>query len=367
MPVPDLQTSPLNDGQSVTDSTDWQNVTSWANGSGILSGCVVSALGTPAMFVQVTSGSISSLGQQYAVTAGSVTINTASSTDRRDIIIATPTAPGAATLSIQQGTPCGTAGWTRNTFPGLPPVKPSLPGNAVFLGEVYVAAGALSIVNGNILPSVTIDQPVQAIQGLSGNITLYSPNSSVTITTSGASVGLTAIGGGGGGSVSSVFGRTGIITAQSSDYSSFYDANGNAATASVTVLAATLHLTGGSVTGPISMQTNAITGITQESNVVNLPSVSAGAVTVLAAANRQSQFTVTATTAITMSTTGFALGLIALVTIFDAGSAETLTWVNTENSTTSVPLISKGSTTSPTYVLFRANATTTKWACLAVS
>lgn len=366
MPIPDLQTNPTNDGQSVSDSTDWANVATGLSGSGILTGCVVSAFATPGMGVQITSGSIAAAGTQYGLTAASLTVQPASTTDRRDIVVAFPSG-FTANATVVEGTPCGTAGWTRNTFPGLPPVKPALAGGAIYLGEIYVPAGALSIVNGNILPSVTIDQPVQAIQGLSGNITLYSPNSSVTITTSGASVGLTAIGGGGGGSVSSVFGRTGIITAQSSDYSSFYDANGNAATASVAVLASSLQKTGGSVTGPISMQTNAITGITQESNVVNLPSVSAGAVTVLAAANRQSQFTVTATTAITMSTTGFALGLIALVTIFDAGSAETLTWVNTENSTTSVPLISKGSTTSPTYVLFRANATTTKWACLAVS
>lgn len=101
---------------------------------------------------------------------------------------------------------------------------------------------------------------------------------------------------------------------------------------------------------------------------VNVPTVTAGAVTVLAAANRTSNVVVSATTAITMSTTGAVDGMVALVRITDAGTGETLTWVNTENSANAtVPGTSPGSATSPTTAGFQYNGGTSKWRCLGVS
>lgn len=54
------------------------------------------------------------------------------------------------------------------------------------------------------------------------------------------------------------------------------------------------------------------------------------------------------------------------VRIYDfSGVAESVTWVNTENSTTTVPATSNGSTTLPLSVLFQYNAATSKWRCVA--
>lgn len=97
----------------------------------------------------------------------------------------------------------------------------------------------------------------------------------------------------------------------------------------------------------------------------NTPSVSAGAVTI-PIAPRVNNITVIATTAITITTTSATDGQLLEVRIVDAGTPETLSWVNTENSTVAVPLISPGSATLPTSVLFQFNGSTTKWRCLTV-
>jgi hypothetical protein len=62
----------------------------------------------------------------------------------------------------------------------------------------------------------------------------------------------TAWGSPGGGAVSSVFSRTGAVTAQSGDYSSFYDAAGAASTAQSNAQAASLPRSGGTPTGELS-------------------------------------------------------------------------------------------------------------------
>lgn len=58
-----------------------------------------------------------------------------------------------------------------------------------------------------------------------------------------------------------------------------------------------------------------------------------------------------------------------IVRIYDfSAAAESITWVNTENSeNVSVPGTSRGSTTSPLCVGFQWNATTSKWECVAVA
>jgi hypothetical protein len=101
---------------------------------------------------------------------------------------------------------------------------------------------------------------------------------------------------------------------------------------------------------------------------VATPTVSAGAVTILAAANRINNITVSATTAITLSTTGAFDGCLSEVRILDGGTGETLSWVNTENSSSGVaPLSSGASTTLPISALFQYNGATSLWRCLGVS
>lgn len=75
-----------------------------------------------------------------------------------------------------------------------------------------------------------------------------------------------------------------------------------------------------------------------------------------------------ATLTITMTTTSAVDGQMTIVRILDASAvAQTITWVNTENSTISAPTTSNGSTTLPLTVGFMYNSATSKWRCLASS
>jgi len=104
--------------------------------------------------------------------------------------------------------------------------------------------------------------------------------------------------------------------------------------------------------------------------ILNTPatiSVSSNAGTVTRA-NRINNFTNSsaATMTITMSTTSATDGDMVIVVILDASAAaQTITWVNTENSTVSVPTTSNGSTTLPLTVGFKWNSATSKWRCIA--
>lgn len=81
--------------------------------------------------------------------------------------------------------------------------------------------------------------------------------------------------------------------------------------------------------------------------------------------------TVTNNSAATLTvtlTTGATDGQLTLVRVLDFSAAvQTINWVNTENSNTSVPITSNGSTTLPVTVGFQYNGNTSKWRCLATS
>lgn len=67
---------------------------------------------------------------------------------------------------------------------------------------------------------------------------------------------------------------------------------------------------------------------------------------------------------ITISTTGAADGQEKVVRIYDYSAvAQTISWMNTENSGITVPATSNGSTTLPLEVTFRYNGSTSKWRC----
>lgn len=71
---------------------------------------------------------------------------------------------------------------------------------------------------------------------------------------------------------------------------------------------------------------------------------------------------------ITLAVTSAVDGQFKEIRIYDfSGVAQGITWVNTENSTVSVPATSNGSTTLPLSVLFQYNGATSKWRCLAVA
>lgn len=73
-----------------------------------------------------------------------------------------------------------------------------------------------------------------------------------------------------------------------------------------------------------------------------------------------------ATLTITLTTTSAVDGQLQLIRILDASAvAQTITWVNTENSTVTAPTTSNGSTTLPLTVGFQYNSATSKWRCIA--
>lgn len=75
-----------------------------------------------------------------------------------------------------------------------------------------------------------------------------------------------------------------------------------------------------------------------------------------------------ATLTITMATASAVDGQLAMVRVLDfSAAAQTLTWVNTENSLVSVPATSNGSTTLPSTVGFQFNGSTSKWRCIAAA
>jgi len=75
-----------------------------------------------------------------------------------------------------------------------------------------------------------------------------------------------------------------------------------------------------------------------------------------------------ATLTITIATAGAVDGQQVLVRVLDFSAvAQTITWVNTENSQTSAPTTSNGSTTLPLTVGFQFNGNTSKWRCIGVA
>lgn len=75
-----------------------------------------------------------------------------------------------------------------------------------------------------------------------------------------------------------------------------------------------------------------------------------------------------ATLTITLTTSGASDGQLLMVRVYDFSAvSQTLAWVNTENSTSSVPLASNGSTTLPLTAGFQFNGATSKWRCVAAA
>jgi hypothetical protein len=73
-----------------------------------------------------------------------------------------------------------------------------------------------------------------------------------------------------------------------------------------------------------------------------------------------------ATMNITLATASAVDGQMSIVRIYDFSSAaQNISWVNTENSTVTVPATSNGSTTLPLTVGFMYNSQTSKWRCIA--
>lgn len=125
--VPDNDVAASADPQSGLYSTDFAIVANGIAGIGVVSGCAVTAQGSPDMTVAVASGyiSIDSAGTQVAVSSGNVTITTAHATlPRLDLVSVSST----GTKTVTAGTAATHA------------KPPDLPAGNVGLAFVYVPA-----------------------------------------------------------------------------------------------------------------------------------------------------------------------------------------------------------------------------------
>src|SRR5262245_56819024 len=69
--------------QAQIDSRDFDTIIAAFSGTGVVSGCAVTAQGTPHMTVAVAAGTVAVAGTQVAVTGGNVTITAANATNPR--------------------------------------------------------------------------------------------------------------------------------------------------------------------------------------------------------------------------------------------------------------------------------------------
>jgi hypothetical protein len=112
----------------------------------------------------------------------------------------------------------------------------------------------------------------------------------------------------------------------------------------------------------IKLLFGAVQGVGVATNVVSVAS-NAGTVPVGREVNNFTNSSA-ATMTITMATAGAIDGQFSEVRIYDfSAAAETIAWVNTENSTVTAPTTSNGSTTLPLSVFFQFNGATSKWRC----
>ena len=128
--------------QYIPDNTkgyepDLDNIVLALKGTTVLSGCAITAQGTPDMTVDVAVGVIRSGGAEFSVTNTDLTISASDPSNARiDLIVKDTTADGVP--AVVAGTPSS------------PPNPPALPANRILLGYVSVAAAATNIQNSNI-------------------------------------------------------------------------------------------------------------------------------------------------------------------------------------------------------------------------
>lgn len=122
--------------QAQVDKVDLDVIVAGIKGTGVVSGCAVTAQGSPDMTVAVAAGTVR-VGQTVIdVTAGNATITTAHATNPRfDLVVVN----NSGTKSVTAGTAAAS------------PVYPAIPANSVVLAVVYVPANDTTIASTQIV------------------------------------------------------------------------------------------------------------------------------------------------------------------------------------------------------------------------
>lgn len=116
--------------QAQPDKVDIDIIVASSNGSGVISGCAVTAQGSPNMTVAVASGTVTVADAVASVTGANVTITAADATNPRiDLVVANNVGALSATAGTAAASPC----------------TPNIPANSVVLAEVYVPANITTI------------------------------------------------------------------------------------------------------------------------------------------------------------------------------------------------------------------------------
>lgn len=130
--------------QAQVDKVDIDMLTIGMRGDGVISGCGVTAQGTPDMTVAVAAGMIVYGHIGAIVTAGNVTITTADATNPRfDLVVVN----NSGTKSVTAGTPAAS------------PVFPAIPADSIVLATVYVPANDTAIQSNQITDKIIIVPP----------------------------------------------------------------------------------------------------------------------------------------------------------------------------------------------------------------
>lgn len=153
--------------QAEPDAVDVDIIIAALNGQGVISGCAVTAQGTPDMTVAVSAGVIQTGGQRFAVSAGNVTIAAADGSNPRFDLIVADSSGGKQ----RRG---GTA--------AAAPAFPTLTAGDVALAAVYVPAAdtdvdADQLTDKRVMIAADVAGPVT----VTGNTTLSDAHTTVLV------------------------------------------------------------------------------------------------------------------------------------------------------------------------------------------
>jgi hypothetical protein len=137
--------------QAEPDAGDFRIISDGSGTTGVVSGCAVTAQGSPDMTVAVAAGVVAVDGVRVAVAAGNVTITAADGTNPRFDLI---TVDSSGTKAAVAGTAAANA------------VYPTIPASVVVIATVYVPASDTAINTNQITDKRVVVAPNEHASGL---------------------------------------------------------------------------------------------------------------------------------------------------------------------------------------------------------